>query len=164
MLGVVSLGVAGIDLWQREFVINRFSNDLERVIGASEWLARIGRDNPAVHTHVAGLLVLSNQPDAAVAEYRRSIEFHPTPATWVGLGRLQADRGLWSEASESFAGALAEDPDYVDALVDSGRVWLQLGRPDRARKSLERARSLAPMNAEIREWLRQAIAAEIDRS
>jgi predicted Zn-dependent protease len=73
---------------------------------------------------------------------------------------VYASQGSWSEASEAFGAALAENPDHVTALVGSSNAWLKLDRPDLARQSLEHARTLTPRDARIAEMLRRAIAAE----
>jgi hypothetical protein len=164
LLGVVSLTIAGTDLWQREFVINRADDDLQRILRASQRLGWVGRQNPALHVHVARVLASRDEMDAAAAEFQRSLDLHPTPAAWVGLGRVHASRGEWSEASDAFAAALAENPEHLPALVNAGRAWIVLGRPDLAKRALDRARVQAPQSAEIQELYRRATAAETDRS
>lgn len=164
LLGVVSLTIAGTDLWQREFVINRADDDLQRILRASQRLGWVGRQNPALHVHVARVLASRDEMDAAAAEFQRSLDLHPTPAAWVGLGRVHAGRGEWSEASDAFAAALAENPEHLPALVNAGRAWIVLGRPDLAKRALDRARVQAPQSAEIQELYRRATAAETDPS
>ena len=160
VLGVASLGIAAIDLWQREFVINRGEQDVSRAIRASRWLAWIGRDPPGLHSDVARMLAEQRRPEAAVAEFQRSLELYPTPNAWVGLGRVYASRGRWEEASQAFAAALAENPDHLSALGGFSQASMRLGRPDLARRSLEHARSLDPADPQIQAMLRRAIAAE----
>jgi len=159
-LGVVSLSIAGFDVWQRSFVISRPNGNVERMIRAANWLAWIGRDPPAVHAYAAALLAERGEPDAAIAEYRRSIELHPTPAAWVGLGRVHASLGDWASASEAYSTALAENPNHLMALVSASEAWMQMGRPDRARESLERARDLAPTSEKILGMLQRVVAEE----
>jgi tetratricopeptide (TPR) repeat protein len=162
LLGAASLVIAGTDLWQREFVINRVDDDVQRILRASQRLGWVGRQNPALHVHVARVLASRDELDAAAAEFQRSLDLHPTPAAWVGLGRVHASRGEWSEAGDSFAAALAESPENLPALVNAGRAWIELGRPDLAKRALDRARVQAPQSAEIRELYRRATAAEAD--
>jgi hypothetical protein len=161
VLGIASLGIAGVDAWQRELVLNRAGKeDVDRAIRASQWLAWIGRESPSLHVQMAKLLWRSDRPDAAVAELRRSLELHPTPDAWVGLGSMYTSEGRWPEASEAFGAVLVENPDHMMALVGASHAWLQQGRPDLARQSLEHAQVLAPRDATIAELLRRAIAAE----
>jgi tetratricopeptide (TPR) repeat protein len=160
VLGVASLAIASIDLWEREYVINRSGvGEIESRLRASQWLAWIGRENPDVHTGIAQALADRNEPDAAIAEYRRSLALHPTPDAWLGLGEVQLASHRWSEASESFAAVLVKEPDHLPALVSAGVAWMNLGQPDRARESFARARSLAPRNAAIQKVLQQAESA-----
>jgi hypothetical protein len=161
-LGIASLGIVLIDLWQRDLVVGQADGkeDVHRMVRATQWLTWIGRDSPSLHVHVAKALWRRDRPDAAVAEFRRSLELHPTPAAWVGLGQVHASEGRWAEASEAFAAVLAENPDHMTALMSASQAWLQLDRPDLARQSLEHARALAPGDARIEQRLRRAIAAE----
>jgi hypothetical protein len=161
VLGVASLGIVAIDVWQRDRVLAWAGGENEdRMIQAMQWLAWIGRESPSLHVHVARALGRSDRPDAAIAEFQRSLELHPTPAAWVGLGQVYAKEGRWTEASGAFAAVLSENPDHMSALAGASHAWLRLGRPDLARKSLEHARSLAPGDARIERLLQRAIAAE----
>ena len=76
-----------------------------------------------------------------------------TFSPWASLGR-------WPEASEAFSEGLAVNPDDMNALAYSSIVSMQLGRPDLARRSLERMVVLDPGNAETERRLRLAVAAE----
>lgn len=160
LLGVVSLAIVGLDLWEREFVINRAAGDLRQMHGASERLAWIGRDSPPVHTLIADLLAERQQPDAAMAEYQFSLDLYPTAAAWVGIGRVHASQGRWRHASEAFAAGLGVNADDLDALAYSSIAWMQLGRPDLARQRLEHALSLSPTSTDIQRELRRATEAE----
>ena len=161
VLGIASLGIVGIDMWQTDFVVNRAGKqDADRAVRASRWLAWIGRETTSLHVELAKLLWRSDRRDEAVAELRRSLELHPTPAAWVGLGSVYTTEEKWPEAAEAFAAVLAEDPDDMMALVGASQAWLQLDRPDLARRSLEHARALAPRDARIAALLGRAIAAE----
>ena len=159
-LGVVSLGVAALDTWEREFVIKRAGTDVERILRSSQRLAWIRRDSPTLHTHLGNLLASEGQFETALDEFARSLELHATAEAWIGIGKIHASQERWSEASEAFGSAIAMDPENVTAQAFAGRAWLALGRPDLARASLERAQALAPANEKIREELRRAVAAQ----
>ncbi|MCZ6784789.1 MAG: hypothetical protein O7G30_15940 [Proteobacteria bacterium] len=159
-LGVVSLGVAALDTWEREFAIKRAGTDVERILRSSQRLAWIRRDSPLLHTHLGNLLASQGQLETALDEFARSVELHATAEAWIGIGKIHASQERWSEASEAFGSAIAIDPENVTAQAFAGRAWLALGRPDLAQLSLERARALAPANEKIREELRRAVAAQ----
>jgi hypothetical protein len=144
VLGTVSLIVAITDLWQRDLVINRHGNDVERLRSATGWLARIGRDSPNVHNRIALLLAQRGALRTARDELERSLAIHPTSVAWRGIGQLEAREERWSEASEAYTEALALAPDDVATLLAASRAWLALGRIDRARAALEHARTLVP--------------------
>ncbi len=160
VLGVASLAVSGFDVWQREVSVHGAGGDLGRVLQASERLAWIGREPPGLHSQVGRILAGLDRPEAAIAEYRRSLDLYPTAEAWIGLGEVYAGRGEWEEASRAFAAALEVSPDHVPALVHSSRAWLQLGRPELALQALERAQRIAPGNAQIRREIRSAITAQ----
>ncbi len=160
VLGAASLGLAGFNLWEREFVFNRASGDLQQMRDASKRLAWIGRESPHTHVAMARVLVARNDLDAALAEYRSSLEIYPTATAWVGVGQVLMDQGRWQQAYEAFVGALAANPDDMNALAYSSIASIQLGRPDLARRSLERMLILDPGNPETEQRLRLAIAAE----
>jgi hypothetical protein len=164
VLGMVSLGIAVIDLWQRVFVINRAWEDVHRMLRATQWLAWIGRDPPGLHNDLGRMLAQRDRPEAAVAQFRRSLELYPTQAAWAGLGQVYATRGRWAEASEAFTAVLAENPDHMTALVGSSHAWIMLDRLDLARPLLEHARALAPRDATIQKLLQHVIAAETESS
>jgi tetratricopeptide (TPR) repeat protein len=160
VLGLASLGVAGLDLWEREFVINRAGTDADKGLRASQRLAWIGRDSPLLHTQLGDLLASQGRLPAALDAYDRSLELYATAPAWIGLGRIRANQGRWPEASAAFTSAVALDPQNVTAQAFAGRAWLELGRPDLAKSNFERALELAPASQPVRELLRRAIAAE----
>ena len=78
VLGVTSLAVTGFDLWQREVGVHGAGGDLGQVLQASERLARIGREPPGLHSQVGRVVAGLDRPEAAIAEYRRSLDLYPT--------------------------------------------------------------------------------------
>jgi hypothetical protein len=164
VLGVASLFIAGVDLWEREFVFNRAGGDVEQMRQVSEHLAWIGRESPHTHVRMARVLAGRNDLGAALAEYRRSLAVYPTTDAWIGVGQLLAGEGHWREASDAFAAALEVEPDDMDALAYTSIGWMQIGRPDLARRSLERMLTLDPGNPETERRLRIAEAAEVGGS
>lgn len=160
VLGVISLAVAVFDLWEREVRVNRAEGDLSVLTKSSERLAWIGRDAPSLRSHIAQVHAQQDRPDEAIAEYERSLELYPTAEAWIGVGEVHAGHGRWSEASDAFSEALELRPNNVRALGYSSLAWMELGRPDLARRALERARVLAPGNPTIERELERAIAAE----
>ncbi len=164
MLGLAALSIAGADLWMRSVVSRHEHRDVDELVRASRWLSWIGRDGPQLHFGVGRMLERAGRPEEALAAFRRSLDLHPTPAAWVGLGHAQATLGLWDDASEAFAAALSQSPDHVGALVGSAQTWMRLGRLDLAREALTRASALDPENAKIRELLARANAAASEAS
>jgi hypothetical protein len=158
-IGLASLGVGALDVWEREFVINRAGTDMERVLAGARVLAWIGRDDPSLHSRVAGYFASTGRPDDAIAEYRRSLDLYPTPEAWIGLGEVHGRAGRWPEATEAFAAAVALDPGHGIALVRLAQAWEQRGRADLAEPLLERAQTALPDSPEIGRALRRLGAA-----
>lgn len=159
-IGVVSLAVGLLDVWESEVVIQRAGEDIERIVRSSRRLAWIGRDSPSVHNRIAQFRASQDRLDDAIAEYQRSLALHPTLQAWLGLGVVHASRGQWREASEAYRAALALNPDDLTALLRSGRAWIALGRPDLARRDLVRARAKAPRNPLVQRELQRVAALE----
>jgi len=159
-IGAAAVAIAVVDVWEREVGIRRSQDDLARIRTAAERLAWIGRAAPRLHTQIGAALARSDRLEESAAEFERSLEIWPTADAWLGLGVVRAAQGRLDEARRAFDEALALRPDDLNALLHSGRTWLRLERPERAREQLERARSLAPDNEAVRrEWERVAGAA-----
>ena len=75
------------------------------------------------------------------------IEAHPAQARLVE-GLIEYRRERFPEAKARFEEALADDPNSAPALAALGRMYLHETQDERAIEYLERARKLAPQDAE----------------
>lgn len=107
----------------------------------------------------AGDSVTAEARYAALLE--RTPGFHPAV---TGLGWLSLARDDYEAAAEYFARATDVDPEYVSALVGTGRAMLGLGRSEAALTSFESALSIEPglpnLGREVDE-LRFAVVSEV---
>ncbi len=103
------LGIA----WEKEVGHRRAvaASDLARARVAADRLQFLGRDGPRLRNALGRLEERLGHPEAAAAEYRRSLALLPSPAAWAGLGRLADRRGDLAAARAAYASALALDPD-----------------------------------------------------
>jgi predicted O-linked N-acetylglucosamine transferase (SPINDLY family) len=75
------------------------------------------------------------------------------PVALYSIAAIESNRGR-PEAGLPFANRLLElRPDFVEGLIARAMILEQLGRADIARTDLERARTLAPQNAAVRQQL-----------
>jgi hypothetical protein len=158
-VGVASVAIAVVDVWEREVGIRQAQQDLPRIRQAAERLALVGRASPGLHAQIGAQLARRGDLAGSVGEFERSLAIFPTAEAWFGLGVVRAAEGRFSEARAALDAALALQPDHLDTLMHSSRTWIRLDRPDLARKELERARSLAPGNPAIERELERLDAA-----
>ena len=79
------------------------------------------------------------------------------------LGAVRAIKGAFSEAAEFFAHALDIRGKHIPTLRDSAFVYLAMGRLADAAKSIEKARSLAGNDAELKALCRRIHLAQVRR-
>jgi len=85
------------------------------------------------------------------------------PEAHVNLGSFFANLGRLDEAQAEFAAALALEPRYVPALVNSADAYRAQGKEDDALRELEQARTIAPDSAPVRYALGLALARKGER-
>ena len=77
------------------------------------------------------------------------------------LGLVSAIRGVFKEALEFFGHVLDIDPENICALRDSAAVYLAMGGLDEAAEKIEKARSLAPDDSQLKTLDRKIRAGRI---
>lgn len=160
VVGVVGLGVALFDGYEREIEINQATN-VDHVISVSKRLAVIGRDSPALHTQIGRHLVEQGRFEEAIKHYRKGIELFPSVPAWVGLGVAYGKVHRWEDATAAYEEALLVMPDNVGLLAQTGVAYMEQERFELARRLLERAARLAPGNAQITKDFRRAVMAQV---
>ena len=84
---------------------------------------------------------MSGRLDEAVAEYRRSLEIHPTAEAHTFLGWALSFQGHTAEAIAECKRAIEVDPAFGNPYNDIGAYLIELGRLDEAVPWLERAKT-----------------------
>lgn len=92
---------------------------------------------------------LDRAPEAEAAA-REAVAADPDSETGAiaFLGMLQLETGRHREAEQSFLEALRANPEYPYAWRQYGRLMSKVGRFDKARELLQRARAIDPEDAE----------------
>ena len=86
-----------------------------------------------------GILLLNEEPAAAVAPLQRAVELLPAqsrPRTLLGLAYLKS--GDLKNSEDAFEGALALDPQDTETILHLAQLYLQQNRPLDARRSFAR--------------------------
>jgi DNA-binding transcriptional MerR regulator len=96
-----------------------------------------------------GLLLEEDEPEAAIAAYRRALSLQPDCVeTLINLGRLYAETGEMEAATACFRQAIEIDPRDATAVYNLGVVAQDAGRDDEAIQLYRRALALDPGLAE----------------
>jgi hypothetical protein len=150
--GCVAVSFWLVSTWEREIGERRAvrAGDLERLSTASRRLSLIGQDGPRIHVALGGLLARRGYGGAALDEYRKSLALAPTPAAWVGIGKIHESRHELASARAAYEAAISLDPKYAEALDHLSQVWLALGGWNEAISMGYRAALAAPERPEIR--------------
>jgi tetratricopeptide (TPR) repeat protein/nitroreductase len=114
--------------------------------------ARPFLDAPGGAHFLQGCVALQRgRPDAALAAFQDAVAAEAgNPIFYNGLASALHALERMGEAEAALRRAVALDGDHVDAVVNLAELLLEQGRRAEARPLLERARALAPEDAQVR--------------
>jgi len=93
-----------------------------------------------IHQQLGDNLLSQGDPQGAMKEYLKSVEFDETPEAHLGLGVINAwSLGRADEGEKEFKRALEMRPDYAEAMNNLGALYIQRGRFREAIAPLEKA-------------------------
>lgn len=99
----------------------------------------------------------SEDRDSAIKEFAAEMEIDPGSGNAAyELATIQSDAGNFEEARKNYELVIQRFPDFEDALVGLGGVYLQSDKPDLAVPPLKRATTLRPDDRVA--WYRLALA------
>jgi predicted Zn-dependent protease len=117
-------------------------------IALEELVSRFPNE-PNVH-YAYGMYVAPDEPDLAIAEWRRELTRDPTHyAAMLQMASLLLTRGDASEAAALADQAAGIAPTVPAAFLVLGRALLETGDAERAVRALERGAALAPESADV---------------
>jgi protein O-mannosyl-transferase len=100
----------------------------------------------------------AGKPREAAVFYRKALEGieKDRPQLLNNLGRALVEAGEPAEAERSFQSALEEAPDYLDARMNLGMLYLESGRKQQAAEQLRKVLELCGDDPELSTIARQA--------
>lgn len=118
-------------------------------------------DDPDLGFHMAIALYGLKRIDEAEAVTREAVgnDADGTSGALVFLGVLLMDKGRHRESEQCFLDALRNDPEHAFAWQQYGKLMARVGRFDKARELVARARALDPEDADT-----LSLLAEIERN
>lgn len=150
--GIIAVACWIIAAWEQEVGRRRSvaRGDLERLEIAEKRLALVGRDGPRIHQAMGKLLQNRGNSEAAMKQYRKSLELWPTLAAWRSIGKMQETAGKLDDALAAYESALAIEPNHASCLDDYAHVLAARGRMDEALKVQRKAVLAAPERQDLR--------------
>jgi tetratricopeptide (TPR) repeat protein len=109
-IGALCLAISLVDTLGREVELAGDELDVASVARVSERLHWLGRESASMHVRAARMYRRRDMNEAALAQYRRSLEVEANAEIWNELAHLYVGRGEWGQAASAFGAALALDP------------------------------------------------------
>src|SRR5258708_8639766 len=132
----------------------------DRVAAETEFkqMLALYASEPGVH-YMYGVFLLKEHPPLATDEFRREIEVSPShDAARIQLALEFLRTADYEHGLKYAGGAVPLAPENFVAHVACGRLWLALGKADRALQELRTAVKLAPGSPEAHFALSQALS------
>lgn len=138
--------------WEARAEAHRRLGQIEEAIAALEHVRTRRPRSETALTELAELYESQSKLAAAVDTWRAAVEINPdAPSYRIGLARVLARLGRWSEALQVADEMIALEPVNPEAKVLRVSCLLRLGETPRAKEELERVLALRPVNeAELR--------------
>ena len=100
------------------------------------------------HVCLGNALLRQQQPDAAMAAYRKALEVHPDdPRAYHGIALVHNERQEWPESASVMRKLVAIDPGNARVRHNLALVLTKLGRLDEAAVEYRRAAEIEPGDA-----------------
>jgi Flp pilus assembly protein TadD len=106
-------------------------------------------DSPAAHFNLASTLARSGEFAEAEQHFRAVLEKDPGSQAYTGLGIVLWQQGRQDEGIANMRAAIAADPENATAHDQLGKMLLQKGELDEARKELAQAKALNPSLGDV---------------
>ncbi len=130
--------------------------------GSLDRFAWFGAESPQMRARLAQGFLQEGDTDGALEQLERSAALAPTPKVYVEIGKIQAGRGAWEPAADSYEAAAELAPRQPGLRYEAGRARLEQGDVVRAIEHFERALALDASHAASQRGLREARARQGD--
>jgi Flp pilus assembly protein TadD len=134
------------------------NNGFAEAIGMWRKALELDPDDGKAHYNLAISLTRTNQPAAALPEYRKACELTPDAVRLAGCGWALAQNGNPDEAIDYYRKSLALDPTKAIVEVQLAAVLFGKGLTAEAADHLNKAVTLAPDSAEAHNKLGAVLA------
>lgn len=139
--------------WQLSRLREHFGDDADGVRAALSQLRFVGLDDADLRFRLGVAAGVRNDFAGARREFERSLLLEDNARAWVGLAHLELHEGHPDGARAALARAVHAGADDPETWLHSAEVWSALGDAALARGALERAASLAPERADLKQRL-----------
>ena len=118
---------------------------------------RLFPEDEVVSSALGILCALSKQYETALPFFESAVRKSPqNPRYWVNLGQTYLELQTWSKAEEALSKALSLQPDQIDALRASSRLWWQQQNYPAALDVFQKLKNLEPDQPEHDRWIQEA--------
>lgn len=160
-VGIAILGLRwAIDAERQAYNEAARRDDVPRILRSIDRLTLAGFRSPSHDVGLASLALKAGSTERARAHLARSIALFPTAEAYLLLGAMREREADSRGALEAYRSAAEREPSNVQALLNTGRMLMQLGEAAEAEELFARAQALAPENmtlARLREKARLAL-------
>ena len=145
-------------MWRAENHEN--SGEYVEALPDYEEAVRIRPGSNEARLHLANMLYRVGRQREAVGHFELLRQRDPNKQVLLGLAKCRYDAHQLDEARQLLDAALAQDPKYVRALVERGRIAFRLGDAVEAEEWLQKAIAESPHDRESHLMLYRYLAAQ----
>jgi tetratricopeptide (TPR) repeat protein len=118
---------------------------------------RLFPEDEVVSSALGILCALSQHYQASLPFFEAAVQKSPqNPRYWVNLGQTYLELQTWSKAEEALSKALSLEPNQIDALRATSRLWWQQQNYPAALNALQKLKRLEPDQPEHDRWIQEA--------
>ena len=128
--------------------------DIKGSIAEFKQALKLDPSNTNVHNSLGVCYGLRSDYEKAKLEFKTAIKLDPTEVmAWYNLGFTKMLEGDRKQALDLFLKADAINPDVFEIAFQTGRLLVEMSRPEKGQKFLERASRLDPQSAAVFRYL-----------
>ena len=137
----------------RQFSGEQAEGSPERFRSALKRLDWLGSSSPYLHIRLAKRAFRAKDLNRTLFELDQARAIYPTKELWMAYGAVYEQKADWVAAGDAYEKALSLSEEHPKAWLALARVQERQGEPEKARATRERAASLLPEDALVRDVL-----------